>query len=36
VIQADRIVYTEHWLSREGYAPPQFWPADDQLSPGVQ
>jgi len=27
VIRADRIVYTEHWLRREGYAPRQFWHA---------
>lgn len=25
VIEADRIVYTEHWLRREGFAPRQFW-----------
>ncbi|SNY71258.1 pyridoxamine 5'-phosphate oxidase family protein [Paractinoplanes atraurantiacus] len=25
VLEADRIVYTEHWLRREGYAPRQFW-----------
>ncbi|MFI6267097.1 pyridoxamine 5'-phosphate oxidase family protein [Micromonospora sp. NPDC051006] len=25
VVEADRIVYTEHWLRREGYAPRQFW-----------
>ncbi|MEU4593650.1 pyridoxamine 5'-phosphate oxidase family protein [Micromonospora aurantiaca (nom. illeg.)] len=25
VIEADRIVYTEHWLRREGYAPRQQW-----------
>ena len=25
VIDADRIVYTEHWLRREGFAPRQFW-----------
>jgi nitroimidazol reductase NimA-like FMN-containing flavoprotein (pyridoxamine 5'-phosphate oxidase superfamily) len=25
VIEADRIVYTEHWLRREGLAPRQFW-----------
>ncbi|WP_174535883.1 pyridoxamine 5'-phosphate oxidase family protein [Micromonospora chalcea] len=25
VIEADRIVYTEHWLRREGYAPRQHW-----------
>jgi nitroimidazol reductase NimA-like FMN-containing flavoprotein (pyridoxamine 5'-phosphate oxidase superfamily) len=32
VVQADHIVYTEHWLRREGYAPRQFWrrrPSDD-------
>jgi hypothetical protein len=22
---ADRVVYTEHWLRREGYSPRQFW-----------
>ncbi|WP_243710457.1 pyridoxamine 5'-phosphate oxidase family protein [Micromonospora sp. KC213] len=25
VIEATRIVYTEHWLRREGYAARQFW-----------
>lgn len=25
VVQAARIVYTEHWLRREGYAARQFW-----------
>lgn len=25
VISADRVVYTEHWLRREGYAPRQYW-----------
>lgn len=25
VIEADRIVYTEHWLRREGFAARQFW-----------
>jgi hypothetical protein len=25
VIEADRIVYTEHWLRRTGFAPRQFW-----------
>ncbi|WP_027342121.1 pyridoxamine 5'-phosphate oxidase family protein [Hamadaea tsunoensis] len=25
VVAAERIVYTEHWLRREGYAPRQFW-----------
>jgi nitroimidazol reductase NimA-like FMN-containing flavoprotein (pyridoxamine 5'-phosphate oxidase superfamily) len=25
VVEADRIVYTEHWLRRDGYAPRQFW-----------
>ncbi|GAA4574631.1 hypothetical protein GCM10023176_42050 [Micromonospora coerulea] len=24
VVAAERIVYTEHWLRREGYAPRQF------------
>jgi hypothetical protein len=25
VVEADRIVYTEHWLRRDGYAPRQIW-----------
>ncbi|MFC8723022.1 pyridoxamine 5'-phosphate oxidase family protein [Kitasatospora sp. NPDC057198] len=25
VVDAERIVYTEHWLRRKGYAPRQFW-----------
>jgi nitroimidazol reductase NimA-like FMN-containing flavoprotein (pyridoxamine 5'-phosphate oxidase superfamily) len=25
IVEADRIVYTEHWLRRRGYAPRQFW-----------
>ncbi|MGC5022908.1 pyridoxamine 5'-phosphate oxidase family protein [Micromonospora sp. DT47] len=25
VVEAERIVYTEHWLRRDGYAPRQFW-----------
>lgn len=29
VIEADRIVYTEHWLRRTGHAPRQFWRRDD-------
>jgi nitroimidazol reductase NimA-like FMN-containing flavoprotein (pyridoxamine 5'-phosphate oxidase superfamily) len=29
VVAADRIVYTEHWLRRDGYAPRQFWRADN-------
>lgn len=28
VIEAQRIVYTEHWLRREGYAPRQHWRAE--------
>ncbi len=27
VVAAERIVYTEHWLRRDGYAPRQFWTA---------
>lgn len=27
VVRAERIVYTEHWLRRDGYAPRQFWRA---------
>ncbi|MEV0460650.1 pyridoxamine 5'-phosphate oxidase family protein [Catellatospora methionotrophica] len=25
LVEAERIVYTEHWLRRDGYAPRQFW-----------
>ncbi|MCP2328852.1 nitroimidazol reductase NimA-like FMN-containing flavoprotein (pyridoxamine 5'-phosphate oxidase superfamily) [Hamadaea flava] len=25
VVEPERIVYTEHWLRRDGYAPRQFW-----------
>ncbi|GAA1839239.1 hypothetical protein GCM10009682_64260 [Luedemannella flava] len=25
VVEAERIVYTEHWLRRDGFAPRQFW-----------
>ena len=25
VVEAARIVYTEHWLRREGYKPRQIW-----------
>ena len=25
VVEPERIVYTEHWLRREGFAPRQFW-----------
>ncbi len=25
LVEADRVVYTEHWLRRDGYAPRQFW-----------
>lgn len=25
IVEAERIVYTEHWLRRDGYAPRQFW-----------
>jgi nitroimidazol reductase NimA-like FMN-containing flavoprotein (pyridoxamine 5'-phosphate oxidase superfamily) len=25
VIEAERIVYTEHWLRRDGFSPRQFW-----------
>jgi nitroimidazol reductase NimA-like FMN-containing flavoprotein (pyridoxamine 5'-phosphate oxidase superfamily) len=28
VIETNRIVYTEHWLRREGFAPRQFWKRD--------
>jgi hypothetical protein len=35
VVEADRIVYTEHWLRRDGYAPRQFWsrPPRDHAGP---
>ncbi len=29
VVEAERIVYTEHWLRREGFAPRQFWTGPD-------
>jgi hypothetical protein len=25
VVEAERIVHTEHWLRREGFAPRQTW-----------
>ena len=28
VLDADRVVYTEHWLRRDGYAPRQHWRRD--------
>lgn len=31
VVEADRIVYTEHWLRQEGYSPRQFWKWDSSL-----
>ena len=27
VVEAQRIVYTEHWLRRDGFAPRQIWRA---------
>lgn len=30
VIPAERIVYTEHWLRRDGYAPRQLWSPSGQ------
>jgi nitroimidazol reductase NimA-like FMN-containing flavoprotein (pyridoxamine 5'-phosphate oxidase superfamily) len=29
VIEAERIVYTEHWLRRDGFAARQFWSRND-------
>ena len=29
VVTPHRIVYTEHWLRRDGYSPRQFWRADE-------
>lgn len=29
LVEAERIVYTEHWLRREGYAARQFWNRSD-------
>lgn len=29
VVEASRIVYTEHWLRKEGFAPRPFWSAVD-------
>ena len=34
VIAAERIVYTEHWLRRDGYAPRQFWRGDQGSGSG--
>ncbi|MGW5360974.1 pyridoxamine 5'-phosphate oxidase family protein [Actinopolymorpha pittospori] len=31
VVTADRIVYTEHWLRRDGFAPRQFWRREEFL-----
>ena len=28
VVEAMRMVYTEHWLRRSGFAPRQFWSAE--------
>jgi nitroimidazol reductase NimA-like FMN-containing flavoprotein (pyridoxamine 5'-phosphate oxidase superfamily) len=38
VVDADRIVYTEHWLRRTGYAPRQHWRASapEVQAPGAQ
>jgi hypothetical protein len=33
VVEADRIVYTEQWLRRDGYAPRQFWDRTGRVSP---
>ncbi|MGH3392863.1 MAG: pyridoxamine 5'-phosphate oxidase family protein [Actinomadura sp.] len=33
VIDAERIVYTEHWLRRDGYSPRQFWRKSDEAVP---
>jgi nitroimidazol reductase NimA-like FMN-containing flavoprotein (pyridoxamine 5'-phosphate oxidase superfamily) len=34
-VEAERIVYTEHWLRRDGYAARQFWRRDQQrVTPG--
>lgn len=35
VVEADRIVYTEHWLRRSGYAPRQFWSRQGDM-PGLR
>jgi nitroimidazol reductase NimA-like FMN-containing flavoprotein (pyridoxamine 5'-phosphate oxidase superfamily) len=35
VVPAERIVYTEHWLRREGYAPRQFWHSTQLEEPGT-
>jgi serine/threonine protein kinase len=29
VVEANRMVYTEHWLRKSGFAPRQFWSASD-------
>ncbi|GIG00054.1 pyridoxamine 5'-phosphate oxidase family protein [Catellatospora citrea] len=36
VVEAERIVYTEHWLRRDGYAPRQFWRRDPAGGQAVQ
>lgn len=35
VVPATRIVYTEHWLRRDGYAPRQFWRPGPAGTPGA-
>jgi hypothetical protein len=32
VIEPDRIVYTEHWLRREGFAARQFWKRPEEAA----
>ncbi|WP_020386936.1 pyridoxamine 5'-phosphate oxidase family protein [Kribbella catacumbae] len=32
VVNPHRIVYTDHWLRREGYAPRQFWKPEEPVS----
>jgi hypothetical protein len=36
VVDAERIVYTEHWLRRDGYAPRQSWSASGSADAGAQ
>lgn len=35
VVQPQRIVYTEHWLRRDGYAPRQFWRPETSFTADV-
>lgn len=34
VVEADRVVYTEHWLRRDGFAPRQVWRRGRRVTAG--